>query len=61
MIFSPSEGPYRFIETGRRMFSNQLILVIDSPGSIEKLPYFHLFPGIGSSVRARRDIQDEPS
>ena len=43
------------------MFSNQLVAVINSPGSIEKLPDFHLLPRIGSSVRARRDIHDQSS
>jgi hypothetical protein len=35
--------------------------MIDSPRSVEKLPDFYFFLGIGSSVRARRDIDDDSS
>jgi hypothetical protein len=44
------QSPDRFMELGGGMLGNQLILVIDFPGSIEELSDLHLGLGIGSSV-----------
>ena len=45
-----SKRPDRIPKLGRRMFGNELILVIDLPGSIEELSDFYLSLGIGASV-----------
>ena len=45
----------------RRMSCNEVILVIDSPRSIEQLADFDLCLRIRASLGTRREIQDKPS
>lgn len=61
MIFFSSESFYGLIKAIGRMFGNQLISIVNSPGSIQKLSDFHLGLGIKSSVRSGGDIDDQPS
>jgi hypothetical protein len=46
--------PNRIPKLCRRMFRNELILVINPPGPIEELSDFDLSLGIGASVGAGR-------
>jgi hypothetical protein len=57
-MFKSPNGIPKF---GRRMFRNDLVLVIDSPGAIEQLPDFDFCFGIGSSMSTRRKIDEETS
>jgi hypothetical protein len=57
-MFKSPNGIPKF---GRRMFCDDLVLVIDSPGAIEELPDFDLCPGIRSPMRTRRKIDEETS
>ena len=41
------------------MLGDQVIFVIDPPGSIEKLSHFDVGLGIGHSMRSRRDVQED--
>ena len=53
--------PHRIPELCRRMFCNELILVIDPPGPIEELSDFDVSLGIGAPVGAGRKIQNQTS
>jgi hypothetical protein len=53
--------PDRIPKLGRRMFGNELILIINLPGSIEELSNFDVCLGIGASVGTRRQIQNQTS
>jgi len=46
--------PDRIPKLGRRMFGNELILIIDPPGPIEELSDFDVSFGIGTSVGTGR-------
>ena len=53
--------PDRIPKLGRRMFGNELVLVIDPPGPVEELSDFDLSLGIGASVGTGRKIQNQTS
>ena len=53
--------PNRIAKLGRRMFGNELILVIEPPGPIEELSNFDVSLGIGASVRTGRQVQNQTS
>ena len=53
--------PNRVAKLGRRMFGNELILVIDPPGPIKELSDFDVSLGIGASVGIGRQIQNQAS
>src|SRR4030042_4242945 len=61
MVFLSGESSHRFPEGSGRMFRNELILSVDSPRSVEKLPSFHLDLRIGSSLRAWGNIENHSS
>jgi hypothetical protein len=61
MVFVPRKSSHRFPQGSRRMFRNELILSVDSPRSVEKLPSFHLDLRIGSSLRAWGNIENQSS
>src|SRR4030043_2232437 len=53
--------PNWIAKLGRRMFRDELILVIDPPGPIEELSDFDVSLGIGASVGTGRQIQNQTS
>jgi hypothetical protein len=53
--------PNRIPKLGRRMFRNDLILVIDPPGPVEELSDLDVSLGIGASVGTGRQIQNQTS
>src|SRR4030042_3663295 len=61
MVFLSGESSHRCPEGSGRMFRNQLILRVDSPRSVEKLPSFHLDLRIGSSLRTWGNIERQSS
>src|SRR4030042_1054403 len=61
MVFLSGKSSDRFLEGSRRMFCNQLILSVDSPSSVQKLPSFHLELRIGSSLRVWGNIENHSS
>src|SRR4030043_943038 len=61
MVFVSGESSERRLERSGSMFRNQLILSVDSPRSVEKLPSFHLDLRIGSSLRAWGNIENQSS
>lgn len=56
-----AKGSQRFPKCRRRMFGNELIFVVDPPGPIEELSDFHFGLGIGSSLWAWGNIQNQSS
>src|SRR4030042_743815 len=61
MVFVSGESSERLLERSGSMFRNQLILSVDSPRPVEKLPSFHLALRIGSSWRAWGNIENQSS
>ena len=55
------ESSDRLLEGSRRMFCNQPVFRVDSPGSVQELPDFNLCLCIGASLRTRRNIENQSS
>ena len=58
LVFVSRERSHRFAEGSRRMFDNQLILSVDPPRSLEKLPEFNLNLRIRSCLSTRGEDRE---